>query len=113
MTNETPKITDPIDVETVNITVDQIGDSLRNINECIRVLGNRLKDVETYVSELPTPDKTFYKPEGYEDYKNLRQNFDELYRRVKLVEEQAHPAPSTNHGKRLTALEEKVNGMQN
>tara|TARA_B100000700_G_C14967188_1_gene819439 strand:+ start:77 stop:409 length:333 start_codon:yes stop_codon:yes gene_type:complete len=110
MIDETPNITEPAE-ETVEISAQQIGETLTNINECLRLLGNRLKEVEAYVSELPTPAKTYYKPEGYEDYMNLGENFTEIYRRLKLVEEQAHPAPSTNHGKRLTALEEKVNGM--
>ena len=59
MTDETPNITEPVE-ETVEVTVEQIGESLKNINECLNLLGNRLKEVEAYVSELPTPAKTYY-----------------------------------------------------
>lgn len=111
MIDETPNITEPAE-ETVEISAQQIGETLTNINECLRVLAERLKEVEKHMNELPTPAKTYYKPEGYDDYMNLAGNFTEIYRRLQLVEEQAHPAPSTNHGKRLTALEEQVNGMQ-
>lgn len=73
--------------ELVEVPINQIGESLTNINECLRRLGKRLQDVEKYVSELPTPDKTYYKPEGYEDYLNLKQNYDEIYRRLKELED--------------------------
>ena len=65
---------------------EQIGQVLTNINECLLALGKRLQEVEKYVSELPTPAKTYYKPEGYEDYLNLKENFDELYRRIRELE---------------------------
>ena len=84
MIDETPNITEPVEetVEVSGVTGEQIGESLKNINECIRLLGNRLKEVEAYVSELPTPAKTYYKPKGYDDYMNLSGNFTEIYRRL-------------------------------
>ena len=75
--------------ETVEVTAQQIGETLTNINECLRVLAERLKKVEAYVSELPTPAKTYYKPEGYEDYMNLGENFTELYKKVGELEKTA------------------------
>ena len=83
MTDETPNITEP---ETVEITAQQIGESLTNINKCLRVLGERLKEVEKHMSELPTPAKTYYKPEGYDDYMNLAGNFTEIYKRLDKIE---------------------------
>ena len=83
MIDETPNITEP---ETVEISAQQIGETLTNINECLRLLGNRLKEVESYVSELPTPAKTYYKPKGYEDYMNLADNFTEIYRRLDKID---------------------------
>ena len=65
---------------------EQIGQILRNVNECLLALGKRLQEVEKYMTELPTPAKTYYKPEGYEDYLNLKENFDEIYRRIKELE---------------------------
>ena len=75
--------------ELVEITGEQIGAALAAVNECLMALGKRLEDVEKYVSELPTPAKTYYKPEGYEDYLNLKENFDELYKRVRELENNA------------------------
>ena len=43
-----------------------------------------------------------------EDYLNIKENYDEIYRRLEVLESMAHKAPSTDHGKRLTALEEKL-----
>tara|TARA_B100001115_G_scaffold139462_1_gene107029 strand:- start:114 stop:362 length:249 start_codon:yes stop_codon:yes gene_type:complete len=78
MTEKTDKIS--------AVTGEQIGKSLQNLNECIRLLSKRLKDVETYVSELPTPAKTYYKPKGYHDYMNLAENFTEIYRRLDKID---------------------------
>ena len=72
--------------ELVEVSAEQIALSLKNINQCLLALGKRLQEVEKYVSELPTPAKTFYKPEGYEDYLNLKENFDEIYRRIRELE---------------------------
>ena len=88
MIDKTPNITEPVEetAEVSGVTGEQIGESLKNINECIKLLSKRLKDVETYVSELPTPDKTYYKPKGYEEYKNLAENFNEIYRRLDKID---------------------------
>ena len=82
MIDETPNITEPVS----GVTGEQIGESIKNINECLRVLAERLKKVEAYVSELPTPAKTYYKPKGYEDYMNLGENFTEIYRRLDKID---------------------------
>ena len=81
------------------------------INECVKGLGERLAEVVKYVNELPTPDKVLYKPKGHKDYLNIKENYDEIYRRIEKLESMSHKAPSTDHGKRLTALEEKINGL--
>ena len=88
MTDETPNITEPVEetVEVSGVTGEQLGESLKTINECLKLLGNRLKEVEAYVSELPTPAKTYYKPKGYEDYMNLADNFTEIYRRLDKID---------------------------
>lgn len=74
------------EIKTEEASSEQIGKVLTNINECLLALGKRLQEVEKYVSELPTPAKTYYKPEGYEDYLNLKENFDEIYRRIRELE---------------------------
>ena len=85
MTDETPNITEPVE-ETVEVTVEQIGESLKNINECLKLLGDRLKQVENYINEIPTPATTYYKPKRYEDYMNLGENFTEIYRRLDKID---------------------------
>lgn len=72
---------------------NEIAKAIGAINECLEALLKRILAIENHVRELPTPDKTYYKPSDKEDYMNLKENFDEIY-------------------KRLIALEEK-NGMQN
>ena len=86
MIDETPNITEEVKEGKTAVSGDQIAESLKNINECLKLLGKRLKDVETYVSEIPTPSKTYYKPEGYEDYMNLADNFTEIYKRLDKIE---------------------------
>ena len=79
-------MSEEIKTETEEASPEQIGQILTNVNECLLALGKRLQEVEKYVSELPTPAKTYYKPEGYEDYLNLKENFDEIYRRIRELE---------------------------
>ena len=73
--------------ELVEVSAEQIALSLKNINECLLALGKRLQEVEKYMTELPTPAKTYYKPEGYPEYLNLPSNFKEIYRRIKELED--------------------------
>ncbi|AOO10448.1 hypothetical protein RW03080701_079 [Synechococcus phage S-RIM8] len=56
------------------------------VNECIIKIGERLKDIEDAIQELPTPDKTYYKPKGAEDYLTLKQNLDNIYERLDKLE---------------------------
>ena len=79
-------MSEEIKTETEEASPEQIGQILTNVNECLLALGKRLQEVEKYVSELPTPAKTYYRPEGYEDYLNLKENFDEIYRRIRELE---------------------------
>ena len=87
MTDETPNITDPVTPpEGAYVSGQQIGDSLMNINKCLELLSARVQQIEKYVCELPTPAKTYYKPEGYEDYMNLAENFTEIYKKLNKIE---------------------------
>ena len=79
-------MTDETQNEVSGVTGEQIGESLNNLNECIRLLAKRLKDVEEHISEIPTPAKTYYKPEGYDDYMNLAGNFTEIYKRLDKID---------------------------
>jgi len=72
--------------------MDELNQALITINECLLAIGKRLEALESYVAELPTPDKTLYRPTGYDEYMNIKGNYDEIYRRI-------------------GELEEKVNGM--
>ena len=42
----------------------QLAEALNTINDCLVKVGERLNAIEKYVSELPTPDKTYSKPTG-------------------------------------------------
>ena len=54
----------------------EISTALNAINDCLIAVGKRLESLEKYVSELPTPDKTYYKPDGEKDYLNIKGNYD-------------------------------------
>ena len=57
------------------------------INECLMKVGERVNDLEKAISEMPTPDKIYYKPPGTEEYLNIKGNYDELYKRIGAIEE--------------------------
>ncbi len=86
MIDETPNITDSVEEKPSGVTGEQIGEAIKNINECLRLLAERVKEVEKHMNELPTPAKTYYKPEGYDDYMNLAGNFTEIYKRLDKIE---------------------------
>ena len=65
----------------------QLAEALNTLNECLIVIGKRLDALETYVQEIPTPDKTLYKPEGETYYMTLKQNLDFIYERLDNLEE--------------------------
>ena len=83
MIDETPNINEP---EIDNLSGQEFGESLMNISKCLELLSERVQEIEKYVSELPTPAKTYYKPEGYEDYMNLAENFTEIYKKLNKIE---------------------------
>ena len=65
----------------------KVEDALLAINECLVAVHKRLEALETYVQELPTPDKTYYKPEGQDEYLNIKANYDQIYQRLKKLED--------------------------
>lgn len=56
------------------------------INMCLGQIGERLAAIEKYLNELPTPDKIMYKPKSAEDYLNMKENYDEIYKRLEALE---------------------------
>ena len=65
---------------------EEISTALNAVNDCLIAIGKRLESLEKYVSELPTPDQTYYKPEGETDYLNIKGNYDLIYKRLKKLE---------------------------
>ena len=56
------------------------------VNEMLVKIGKRLQSLEEAVQELPTPDKTYYKPKGTENYLTLCENLDAIYERLERLE---------------------------
>ncbi len=52
-------------------------------------LSARLTVVEKAIGRMPTPgaDMVKYKPDGYEDYLNMRELFDDMYMRLNMMED--------------------------
>ena len=65
---------------------EEISTALNAVNDCLIAIGKRLEILEKYVTELPTPDKTYYKPDGEKDYLNIKGNYDLIYKRLKKLE---------------------------
>jgi hypothetical protein len=66
--------------------VESLNEALVALNDCMKVIGERLDALEKYVVEIPTPDKVLYKPRGAEDYLDMKGNYDEIYRRIGELE---------------------------
>ena len=66
------------------------------INMCLSAIVKRLEGIEKFVNEMPTPDKTYYKPSGHEDYLNTKENYDNIYDRLKVLEEKVYGMQKTD-----------------
>ena len=75
---------------------EDYSEAMDTINDCLIRLGKRLEDLEKYVQEIPTPDKTYYKPSGHEDYLNTKENYDNIYERLKVLEEKVYGMQKTD-----------------
>lgn len=62
------------------------------INMCLSAIVKRLEGIEKFVNEMPTPDKTYYKPSDHKDYLNTKENYDNIYERLKVLEEKVWDA---------------------
>jgi len=51
-----------------------------------------------------------YKPPHSDEYIKVTDYLDSVDERLRKLEKDSHTAPRTNHGERLTKLEEKING---
>lgn len=72
--------------KSVSSTEYELNEALTAINDCLMAIHKRLEQLENYVNELPTPDKTYYKPEGHTEYLNIKDNYDEIYTRLRELE---------------------------
>ena len=75
------------------MTSDEIYEALKDnanahdiLNELLVKLGKRLQSLEETVQVMPTPDKTYYRPPGNEDYFTLCENLDLIYARIERLE---------------------------
>lgn len=59
------------------------------ISKAIENLASRISVIEGAMGKMPQPgaDMIKYKPEGYEDYLNIRELFDDLYVRINMIED--------------------------
>ena len=65
---------------------ENIAAAFNAINECLQALNKRIEDLEQRIEEIPTPDKTYYKPDGETEYLNIKGNYDLIYKRLKKLE---------------------------
>jgi len=49
-------------------------------------LGERVEHIEKYVQNIPTPDKVMYRPRETEEYLNIKENYDLIYKRLEVLE---------------------------
>tara|TARA_B100000131_G_scaffold254193_1_gene248451 strand:- start:10185 stop:10448 length:264 start_codon:yes stop_codon:yes gene_type:complete len=85
-------MTDPLDHSADFESIDPWQDNAEAhdiINRVLQGIVERLDAIEKYVQEMPTVDKTYYKPKGYDDYLNVKQNYDIIYERLTKLEKDA------------------------
>ena len=69
-----------------------------------------LEDLQYQILALQKP-QLMYKPPHSDEYIKITEYLDNVEERLLKLEKDSHKAPRTNHGERLTKLEEKINGI--
>jgi uncharacterized phage infection (PIP) family protein YhgE len=64
-----------------------LNDALKQLDDAIMGLHERLSAVEIRLSEIATPDKILYKPKGADDYLDMKGNYDHIYERISKLED--------------------------
>jgi hypothetical protein len=69
--------------------LDQYQEHMEMVSQALTNLATRINNVEQALSRMPEPGANMikYKPEGYEDYLNIRELFDDLYVRLNMLED--------------------------
>ena len=67
-----------------------------------------LEDLQYQILALQKP-QLMYKPPHSDEYIKVTDYLDSIDERLRKLEKDSHTAPRTNHGERLTKLEEKIN----
>ena len=68
-------------------SIDDNAKAHETLNECIVKLHDRIKELEEYIVNIPTPDKIWYKPYDAPDYLNFKENLDYIYAKIKKLED--------------------------
>lgn len=66
---------------------EHLNKALKQLDDAIMGLHERLSTVEIRLSEIATPDKILYKPKGADDYLNMKGNYDHIYERISKLED--------------------------
>ena len=67
-----------------------------------------LEDLQYQILALQKP-QLMYQPPASEEYVKVTDYLDSIEMRLRALEKDSHKAPRTNHGERLTKLEQKIN----
>ena len=77
----------------------------------IESLKTILANLQSQISDLQNPQLMYRPPDG-EKHVLITDYLDNVEMRLRALEKDSHTAPRTNHGERLTKLEEKINEFQ-
>ena len=66
-----------------------------------------LQNLQDQILELQRPQLMYRPPDG--EHVNITEYLDNVEMRLRALEKDSHSAPRTNHGERLTKLEERIN----
>lgn len=54
-----------------------------------------------------------YRPPGQKEHQKINEYLDSVDERLRALEKDSHKAPSTNHGKRLSDVEQRLEDLEN
>tara|TARA_A100001201_G_C4070105_1_gene195510 strand:+ start:244 stop:447 length:204 start_codon:yes stop_codon:yes gene_type:complete len=64
-----------------------MSDIEKGTEQRLKGIEDRLQAIEEFLRTVPTPDKLYYRPEGCDEYLDVKGNYDEIYKRIKELKE--------------------------
>ncbi len=80
--------------------------------DTVKQLKNTVEQLQMQVTALQHPS-LMYRPPEQKEHQRIAEYLDSVDERLRALEKDSHKAPSTNHGTRLSDIEQRLEDLEN